>query len=191
MDFSGFLASSYGSGYLVGRLFVPIVVAALILHFWKKGPSKEELARRQAPAQAPRTLSTYGQPVEQAPAPPPVAAAPVKQTGGRPAWAAPVVWGLAALAAIAIIVNFEDPESFTKADQRNFVRGCTAAAGGYEQSCKCVLDQLLAKGYDTKDEMLQMQKHIEDATAANSPQSMPPDVIAAYTSCAPQQQPQG
>ena len=175
------LASAYSSGQLVGKLFGVVLVAALILHFWKRGPSKAELASEPAPE---RTLTAYGQPTQPASRTQPVATASHSPVAGRgrPGWAAPVVWSLAALAAIVIIVSHKDSNALSSAYKNDFIRGCDATAQG-RVDCGCLLNQLIDKGYDTKTEMETLLGQIRDAVAANSPASLPADYVASARSC--------
>jgi hypothetical protein len=174
------LASAYASGQLFGKLLAVVFVAALILHFWKSGPSKSDLAPQAQPPLE-RPLSTYGQPAPP-PTPPPPPSAAQQARGGRPSWATPVVWGIAAIAGVAIIASHKDPEKFSDADKKEAVRGCTATAQN-QPACQCLIDELVAKGYDTKSEMVTMTNHIRDAATSNSPQSLPPDFVAAVQTC--------
>jgi hypothetical protein len=173
-------ASAYSSGQVVGEIFGVVLVAAIILHFWKSGPTRNDLTRPQAPPQ--RTLSTYGQEAPPPVAPQPQQAPPARPAGGRPPWGAPVVWSIAVVVAVVLVASHKDPASLSDKDKKGFVAGCTASVGG-RVDCACLLDQLFKRGYDTKPELNVMAGHIYDATAANSPASLPPDFVASVQAC--------
>lgn len=57
--------------------------------------------------------------------------------------------------------GIEDPNALSAKFKSDFVRGCVDTSQG-QVNCQCLLDQLVAKGYATEDEMNTMVGQIRE-----------------------------
>jgi uncharacterized RDD family membrane protein YckC len=102
-----------------------------------------------------------------------------------PGWLLPTATILAVFASavtvFAVANAGNQPLSATYRAQ--FISGCQQSSGGAVVDCSCVLDRLVADGYDTPNKLNTFVAQVRSAAAAGDPSALPPALAGSINAC--------
>lgn len=100
-------------------------------------------------------------------------------------WVLPTATILAVLvsaATVFAVANAGD-QPLSAAYRAQFINGCQHGSGSVVVDCTCVLDRLVAGGYDTPNRIATLEAEIRSAELANDRSRLPPILISSSNAC--------